>query len=206
MLELFEEVGEFDPYESDWLKKLPKLPGVSWWGSGFKGGFIHSVVFRPATVFREHAATVFAATPIDSISVERLTVESIREVLASPLLSRLECLSLYGDYGDEGIRLLAACPYLTRLEWLFINENGCGDEGAEALAGSQCLGNLQYLYFDHHRIGDRGALAIAKSPNLSGVNFVSFGFRPDSLSQLSQAVVDVLRKRFQYLNGWPTQD
>src|SRR5207248_7253267 len=67
--------------ESDWLKKLPKLPGVLWWGSGFKCGFVNFVVFRPATAFPKHAATVFASTPIDSISLERLTVESLREVL-----------------------------------------------------------------------------------------------------------------------------
>lgn len=193
MFDLFDEVGKFDPYESDWLKKLPKLPGVSWVGSNFKAGFVHDVGFRPATAFPKHAATVFASTPIDSISLERLTVESLREVLTSSLLGRLECLSLYGRYGDEGMRLLAACPHLTRLKWLFIMENGCGDEGAEALAGSPHLGNLQYLYFtDHgHHIGDRGALALAQSSSLCRVTFLSF----NETDRLSQPVVDELKKR-----------
>lgn len=224
MFDLFDEVGKFDPYESDWLKKLPKLPGVSWWGSGFKGGFVPDVGFHPATAFLQHAATVFAATPIDTISLERLKVETLREILTSPLLSRLECLSLYGDYTDEGMRLLAACPNLTRLKWLFINENGCGDEGAEALARSPYLGNLQWLYFNHHRIGDRGALALAESPNLSRVSFLSFGAKArlsqaespnlsrvnvlafDAKVRLSPPVVDKLKKRFQWLDGWPTQE
>jgi uncharacterized protein (TIGR02996 family) len=202
MLDLFEEVGEFDPFESDWLKKLPQLPGVLWWGSGFKGGFVHDVAFHPATAFLKHAAAVFAATPIDSISLGRLTVASLREVLTSSLLSRLECLSLGGRYGDEGMRLLAACPHLARLKWLFVMENGCGDEGAEALAGGPHLANLQYLYFNHHhQIGDRGALALAQSPNLSRVSFLSF----NETERLSPGVVDELKKRFQYLDGWPTQ-
>jgi uncharacterized protein (TIGR02996 family) len=202
MFDLFDEVGKFDPYESDWLTKLPKLPGVRWTGSSFKGGFVHDVGFHPATAFVKHAATVFAATPIDTISLERLTVESLRQVLTSPLLSRLECLSLYGRYGDEGLRLLAACPYLERLKWLFVMEYGCGDEGAEALAGSPYLGNLQYLYFNWHKIGDRGVLALARSPHLRGVTFLSF----NETKRLSRPVVEELKKRFEYLDGWPTQD
>jgi hypothetical protein len=193
MLDLFDEVGEFDPFESDWLKKLPKLPGVSWWGSGFKGGFVHHVGFRPATALLEHAATAFAATPIDSISLELLTVESLREVLRSSLMSRLECLSLYGHYGDEGIGLLAVCPHLTRLKWLFVMEYGCGDEGAEAISCSPYLGNLQYLYFNDHQIGDRGVLALAKSPNLKYVNFLSLS----KMGRLSEPLIEELKKRFQ---------
>jgi uncharacterized protein (TIGR02996 family) len=201
MFDLFDQVGEFDPYESDWLKKLPKLPGVSWWGSGFKGGFVHDVGFRPATAFLQHAATVFASTPIDTVSLEQLTVELLRKILTSPLLSRLECLSLYGDYQDEGMRVLAACPYLDRLKWLFIMENGCGDDGAEALAGSPYLENLQYLYFNRHQISDRGAMALATSTKLRGVSFLSLG----KTESLSQPVVAELKERFQYLDGWPTE-
>ncbi|HEY7158363.1 MAG TPA: TIGR02996 domain-containing protein [Gemmataceae bacterium] len=202
LFDLFDEVGEFDPFESDWLKKLPKLPGVSWWGSDFKGGFVHNVGFRPATAFLEHAATVFASTPIDSVVLELLTVPSLREILTSSFLSRLESLALYGHYGDEGMRLLAACPNLTRLKWLHLMEDGCGDEGAEALAGSPYLGNLQNLYFIRgHQVGDRGALALAKSPNLGNVRFLVF----DETERLSQPVVDELKRRFQYLDGWPTQ-
>jgi hypothetical protein len=89
---------------------------------------------------------------------------------------------------------------------LFINEKGCGDEGAEALAGSPYLGKLKYLYFDRHRIGDRGALALARSPNLSSVSFLSFGGGGGATERLSQPVVDELKKRFEYLDGWPTQE
>ena len=202
MFELFDEVGEFNPYESDWLKNLPQLPGVSWWGSGFKGGFIHDVAFESATAFQEHAATVFASTPIDSISLEQLTAESLRDVLSSPLFNRLTCLSLFGDYGDEGMRRLAACQQLTRLKWLFVMEEGCGDDGAEALAGSQSLPNLQHLYFGHdHRIGDRGAMALAHPSSLRSVNSLSF----TETERLSESALDALKKRFEYLEGLSTR-
>jgi uncharacterized protein (TIGR02996 family) len=200
MFELFDEVGQFDPYESDWLKKLPELPGVSWWGSGFKAGFVHEVAFRGGAAFREHAEAVFASTPIDSVSLEGQTPESLRDVLASPLLSRLDCLSLFGGYGDEGMHLLAGCPHLTRLTRLFVMEDGCGDDGAEALAASPYLGNLQHLYMENHQIGDRGALALARSMNLGGVTTLCFG----ETNRLSRSVVDTLKRRFAYLDGCPT--
>jgi uncharacterized protein (TIGR02996 family) len=203
MFDLFDEVGEFDPWESDWFKRLPQLPGVRWIGAGFKGGFIHHVGFSRAAAFPEHAAKVFASTPIDSISMERLTVESFREIVTSPLLERLESLSLYGRYGDEGMRLLAACPHLTRLQHLLVMEYGCGDDGAEALAGSPHLGNLYNLYFNRdHRIGDRGALALAHSPNLGGVRFLAI----NADERFSRPVVEELKKRFENLDGWPTRD
>jgi uncharacterized protein (TIGR02996 family) len=195
--------GEFDPFESDWLKELPKLPGV-WWGDGFERGFINHVTFHSAKAFQEHAATVFAAAPIDSSAIERLTDETIPDVLSSPFLRRLQWLALYsvGRLTEVGMRLLAACPNLTYLENLSIESNGCGDEGAEALAGSPYLGKLQRLYLENHQIGDRGALALARSPNLSNVTFLVFR----KMKRLSQPVVAELKKRFQWLDGWPTQD
>jgi uncharacterized protein (TIGR02996 family) len=199
LFDLFDAVGEFDPYESDWLKKLPAPPGVSWWGSGFKGGFVHEVSFRGAAAFREHAEAVFASTPIDSVALERLTPESLRDVLTSPLLRRLECLSLFGGYGDEGMRLLAGCPHLTRLTSLFVMEDGCGDAGAEALAAGPYLGTLRTLHMENHHVGDRGALALAGSPGLAGVTFLCFG----ATNRLSPPVVDTLKRRFAYLDGEP---
>jgi len=196
-----DELGEFDPFESDWLKQLPKLPGVRW-GDGFKGGFIHSVGFHSPRAFVEHAAAVFAAAPIDMLAVERLTDQTIGDVLPSPFLRRLEWLSLYGPLTDEGVRLLAGCPNLTRLKNLCINDSCCGDGGAAALAGSSFLGQLERLYFENHRIGDRGALALAESPNLNRVTFLVFG----ELGRLSPPVLEKLRKRFQWLDGWPTQE
>jgi len=195
--------GEFDPFESDWLKELPKLPGV-WWGTSFERGFINHVTFHSAKAFQEHAATVFAAAPVDSSAVDRLTDETVGAVLSSPFLRRLQWLSLCsaGLLTDEGMHLLAACPNLTHLRNLSVESSGYGDGGAEALAGSPYLGKVQRLYLENHRIGDQGALALARSPNLSNVTFLVFR----KWKRLSQPVVAELKKRFQWLDGWPTQD
>jgi hypothetical protein len=80
-------------------------------------------------------------------------------------------------------------------------EDGCVDDGAEALAGSPHLGNLRNLYMENHRIGDRGALALAGSPHLGGVTTLSFG----ETNRLGPPVVDTLKRRFAYLDGWPTE-
>jgi hypothetical protein len=135
------------------------------------------------------------------LSVERLTDETMWEVLSSPLLRRLEWLSLFGPFGDEGVGLLAACPNLTSLKNLCIDDSRCGDGGAEALAGSPFLGRLERLYFENHRIGNRGALALAESANLNSVTFLAFG----ETGRLSQPVLDKLKRRFLWLDGWPTQ-
>jgi hypothetical protein len=84
---------------------------------------------------------------------------------------------------------------------LCINDSCCGDGGAEALAGSFSLSALERLYLEIHQIGDRGAVALAESPNLSSLTFLVLR----ETERLSQPIVDKLKERFQWLDGWPTQ-
>jgi uncharacterized protein (TIGR02996 family) len=201
---------DYDPYESAWCKQLPRPAGV-FWSDGFKGGFFHSVSFASPKRFREHAATIFAAAPIDSLSINAIRDQTMAEVLSSPYLQRLESLAFTG-ISDEGLCLLAACPHLGRLKFLHLDAirlgkdgypvSAClGDDGAIALAQSEYLGRLENLYLDHHCIGDRGALALAESPRLRKVTFLSFG----DTSRLSPPVLTRFDERFDYLNGWPTK-
>src|SRR5262249_11108044 len=199
--ELMARDGEFDSFKLEWLKELPKLPGVKWWDHRFKRGFVNGATFQSSKAFREHAATVFAASPVDSVVIKRVTDRPVLNVLSSPLLCRLCWLSFDGRLTDEGVRRVAACPSLTRLESLLIWGGGYGDEGAVALAGSPYLCKLQFLSFSQRQIGDRGALALARSPNLSRVtDLVLHGTRG-----LKDEVVDELKKRFQRLDGTPTR-
>jgi uncharacterized protein (TIGR02996 family) len=202
--------GEYDPYESAWCTQLPRPAGV-FWSDAFKGGFFHSVVFASPKKFREHAATIFTAAPIDSIGVDAVRDETIAEVLSSPYLERLESLAFTG-ISDVGLRLLAACRHLERLKYLHLDAIRLGkdgypepaslsNDGAIALADSENLRRLKYLYLDNHRIGDRGAQALADSPRLRRVTFLSFG----DTSRLSPAVLTRLDERFDCLNGWPTK-
>jgi uncharacterized protein (TIGR02996 family) len=198
----------YDPYESAWCKQLPRPAGV-FWSDGFKGGFFHSVGFASPKRFQEHATTIFAAAPIDSLSVGAIRDQTTAEVLSSPYLQRLESLAFTG-ISDPGVRLLAACSHLVRLKFLLLDairlgKDGhpisphLGDDGAIALAQGEYLGRLEYLYLDNHGIGDPGALALAESPKLRKVTFLSFG----DMSRLSPSVRTRLDERFDYLNGWP---
>jgi uncharacterized protein (TIGR02996 family) len=200
----------YDPYQSDWYKQLPRPAGVFWWNA-FKAGFFHGVDFASSKVFREHAATIFAAAPIDSLGIDAIRDQTTADILSSPYLQRLRLLGFMG-ISDKGLGLLAACPFLERLESLMLDaarldKDGyllppcLGDDGAVALAQSEYLGQLKNLYLDSHCIGDRGALALAESPKLRKVTFLSFG----DTSQLSAPVLTRFNERFDYLNGWPTK-
>jgi uncharacterized protein (TIGR02996 family) len=200
----------YDPYESPWCKQLPRPAGV-FWSDAFKGGFFHNVNFASPKRFKEFAAMIFAAAPIDSLGIDAIRDETTAEVLSSPYLQRLECLALTG-ISDKGLRLLAACPHLVRLKFLMLNAirlgkggypiSAClGDDGAIALAQSEYLGRLENLYLENHCIGDRGALALAESPKLRNVTFLSFG----DTSHLSPPVLARFDERFDHLNGWPTR-
>lgn len=200
MYELFDEVGEFDPYASDWLTGLPYLDGVSWIGATFKMGFVHNVGFQSPEAYEKYAFDIFSSTPIDMLSLEKLTSDSLSNILSSNLLRRLECLALFGDFADAGVCRLAECDHLQRLKSLMVMEHCCGDGGAIALANSPVLNQLQYLYFNDHRITDRGAMTLAQSTYLPNVISLSLG----KLQRLSDRTVSQLKQRFRYLNGWPT--
>jgi uncharacterized protein (TIGR02996 family) len=183
--------GEFDPFKRQWEDELPRFPGVKWQPGWFERGFINWVIFQSAKAFREHAAEAFAASPVDTLEVRRLTGRTVRDVLTASLLDRVWHLHLMGPLGDEGLRQVAACPTLIRVESLCI-WGSCGDVGAEALAGCASLSELKCLSFSSHHIGDRGAMALAESPALSNVtDLVLHGVRG-----LSQSVRRRLKKRF----------
>jgi uncharacterized protein (TIGR02996 family) len=188
----WERYREFDSLRSRWEKELPALPGVKWSWS-FERGFIADVTFRSPKAFCEHAEAVFAASPIDDIRVEKVSTRTIGGILGSPLLARLRGLHLDGTLNNEGVRLVAACPSLMRLESLAIWGGGFDDAAAEAIAHSPYLGSLKGLNFSGGRIGDRGALALAESPNLSGVTWCVL----DGERELSRPVIKKLKKRFQ---------
>jgi len=200
LYDLFDDVGEFDPFASDLLTGLPQAEGLSWTGANFKMGFVHNVGFSSPEAFARHASSAFSSTPIDTVSLEKLSPDGLSWFVSSEYLERLECLALFGDFADIGTIQLAECTRLHRLKSLMIMEHGCGDDGAIALANSENLNQLEYLYFYDHRITDRGALALAGSARLPNVISLSLG----QLPRFDDRTVGKLKQRFQYLDGWPT--
>ncbi len=85
----------------------------------------------------------------------------------SPTLIELD-LS-HNELATEGMRLLAACPQLTRLRILRLAGCGIDDTGAQALAASPYLKQLTFLDLGNNPIGDPGFRAFLDSPHLGSL-------------------------------------
>ena len=191
--ELLARAEVFRPLERIWEKEIAALPGVRW--AGFERGFMDGVTFDSVKAFLRHAEAVFAASPVTSVDVKRITDRTVRDVLACPHLARLKRLDLLGRLTDVGVGRVASCSTLADLETLCIWGGGFGDAAAEALARSPHLKGLRCLSFSGERIGDNGALALADSPNLAGLTDLVMGTR-----ELSRTVLRKLKKRFARLD------
>lgn len=88
-----------------------------------------------------------------------ITDEGLKEAAKLPNLEELKAGQVR-NLGDVGVKALAACKNLKRLE---ITNCDLGDHGMKALAG---LDQLQRLYIYGTRVTDEGVKAIAKLPHL----------------------------------------
>jgi len=189
--ELSKRESHFDSFRKQWDAELPQFNGVKWSGF-FDRGFAYWVTFRSSKAFTEHAAAVFAAAPISFLEVRQLTDNTISRIIGPPYLGRPKQIILRGNYGDEGVRKIAAASGLPRLESLCVWGRDCSDVGAELLAASNRFPALRCLSLSHHSLTNRGAIALAESPTLRTVTrLVLHGTRG-----LSGNVVRRLGKRF----------
>jgi len=130
-----------------------------------------------------------------NLSMNQLTVESVRLLTQTPTLSQLRelvlsCNELIGNQGvlqllrsplgeqlrllevtntnvtGPGVRQLANLPQLAGLEGLRLGNNDLGGSGAEALLQSPHLSGLRQLDLSSTRIGLRGLRALSERPAL----------------------------------------
>ncbi|MBX9580191.1 MAG: TIGR02996 domain-containing protein [Gemmataceae bacterium] len=103
------------------------------------------------------------------LSGNRLTVEPLAPLLASPALAGVEVLDL-GDnrLGPDGVRALAAAepPALRALHLM-----GCrvDERGVGALAGSGLMVGLRVLNLNGNQLGPAAAKALAAAPAVAGL-------------------------------------
>jgi uncharacterized protein (TIGR02996 family) len=136
--------------------------------------------------------------------------------LGSPLLKRLECLSLrrsnlldrglealagaanlaglrvldLGEndrVGEGGIRALAESPHLTNLRALSLSGIALTANGAQALAGSPNLANLEVLDLSGGGLDAAGARALSASPHLSKLSVLDL--RGEAFSQAARTAI-----------------
>jgi len=121
-------------------------------------GFVSHVSVDPE--IWEHAEELFNAAPgLTGISfVEFEDVESIQELLASPLLARLTTMSFtLSTIEDQEMIALAACPHLTGLRSLDLFTDSLDDADTaaaaiQAILESSNLRNLEHLFLSRTTI------------------------------------------------------
>ncbi len=103
-----------------------------------------------------------------------LDAEGIRRLAALPYLSGLTSLNLGGNQLGPGVATaLAESPHLGNLVHLNLDGNEIGPDGAATLAGSKNLANLATLVLARNKLGDRGVAVLAGSKHLKRLEVVS---------------------------------
>jgi hypothetical protein len=98
--------------------------------------------------------------PVLDLAGNELTATGLQAILhgsVNPESVRLIELDLsFNQLGDDGARVLAKCPHLSKLMVLKLASCGIGDEGARALANSPHLNEVAELNVENNPIGDPG--------------------------------------------------
>jgi uncharacterized protein (TIGR02996 family) len=115
----------------------------------------------------------FFHVPALDLSENNLVAAGLQVILnsyAGPIdhkLIRLRNLDLgRNPLGDDGMRVLAACPLLENLQVLRLVDCRIGDEGVRVLAASPHLNNLVVLDLSNNLIGDPGCRVLLDPPHL----------------------------------------
>jgi uncharacterized protein (TIGR02996 family) len=154
-----------------WLAEVPKLPGVRW---GFWRGLPARVQMLGWQDFRRNARRLFQAAPVEYVTFERLSYTSGRALARSAYLKRIRVLDLaYGAALTPGtVRALLRSPALTRLQTLRLFHSHFGDEAAVAVANCPHLTGLRLLSMYSSGVDDTGAFSLAASPHLPKTCFI----------------------------------
>ena len=71
--------------------------------------------------------------------------------------------------GDQGLRELADCSLLAKIQYLNLNNNKLTDDGVSYLAASPHLFNLKRLHLKGNSINGQGVLALFNSETLTNL-------------------------------------
>jgi uncharacterized protein (TIGR02996 family) len=129
-----------------WTRGSPTGDGVRI-GRELNRGFYNEVTFGGDDVFAQFADTVFAWTPIDTVSIGRLRDGAAPAILTSDYAARLKALRVGDDCGDATCRAVAGCPSLSQLTELVIRGSST-EVGALALARSPYLERVRTLHLN----------------------------------------------------------
>ncbi len=175
-------------YGDRWTAELPRFRGV-YWNCFFRG--FPQIRVRNAVSLLQKANAIWAASPVEQVTIGTLQEEHARGLIESPLLERIRALSL-GDQSVStfGLRVLlgsARIRGMRAIRWGGYSFN-FRDEGVRAIATSPNLANLEELSLGYGNvITDEVALELARSrslPKLFRVQLSTHRFEPDVIREL----------------------
>jgi uncharacterized protein (TIGR02996 family) len=163
-----------------WRAALPALPGVEW--GEFARGFVTRARVQSAALFLQHAATLFAAAPVQWVRIkDAITPQDAAGLAASPHLARLTELNLghqaLADF--RAAQTLLASPYLAGLRSLLLHNNAHGDDIFGPLANAR-LPRLEELWLSGNGITELGVAELADRDVLGTLTVLDL--RDDSLN------------------------
>jgi uncharacterized protein (TIGR02996 family) len=138
-------------------------------GHGFRRGFVYFVSIALEALLGR-CGELFEAAPIRHLRLVA-PYDRLGELLAAPQLGRLAFLD-FGSYralGDQGLAVVARCPFLRHLEGLLLRGQDITPEGVAALTASPYLHRLRWLDLAGNRLGADGARLLAGWPGLAGL-------------------------------------
>ena len=99
-----------------------------------------------------------------------LTLDEIFLLCNSSKIEEVSWLDLDDNrLGDEGIKVLAECKFLTHIQYLNLNSNNISDMGIKALANSLFLSKLKRLHLKNNPISGEGIVALFNSETLQSL-------------------------------------
>jgi hypothetical protein len=107
-----------------------------------------------------------------------LTPAAVHALAESPLLARLQWLSLWGDWlGDDELRALAASSQITALRELYVWPRPDSWLGLRALLDSPNLANLKVLNLSRINLTSEMAALLAQPQTLPSLVLVHFNYK-----------------------------
>jgi uncharacterized protein (TIGR02996 family) len=129
----------------------------------FRRGFVAHMTLSPE-LFVKRGAELLRLTPLEALEVYgEFDVEAVRALAQCPHAARLTDLDFaFSSLNNEGVKALAASPYLSRLRFLRCN-TVVTDAGIKALAATQHLTGLTALHC-YYTIGMPALKALQTAP------------------------------------------
>jgi uncharacterized protein (TIGR02996 family) len=134
----------------EWENELPTWEGIAW--ETFRRGFISSVRADSPSAFFSHEAEIFAAVPIETLSLHRFYSEDAKALARVKGVRHLRKLDFEDGnaVGNAGIDALSKSPFLRELRDLRLRSNSIGAAGARAIGASRTFANLETLWLDRN--------------------------------------------------------